>query len=85
MRDFIMRNLGHIPVEPIQTEYARHLLNLFTGGNLRFAPTAHLTTQSSIPSQPSLTKAGGRRGLATTSHMNAPRSGRPLLPLLHNA
>ncbi len=24
------------------------------GGNLRFAPSAHLTTQSSIPSQPSL-------------------------------
>ncbi len=75
MRDFIMRNLGHIHVEPIKTEYARHLLNLFTGGNLRFAPTAHLTTQSSIPSlercaficaggaKPSLTGAGEFGGL----------------------
>ena len=29
MRDWIMRNLGHIPVEPIDDRFARHLLNLF--------------------------------------------------------
>lgn len=29
MRDWIMRNLGHIPVEPIHDEFAKQLLNLF--------------------------------------------------------
>lgn len=49
MRDWILRNLGHIPVEPIRDEFAERLLNLFPK-SLRIQTREIYPDNSELPS-----------------------------------